>query len=105
MCITTAQDVKSLGVLGSSITHGKMEEDWKKSHGCGTQLSYSVWGGWVWLTRANNYWQWKLDSFLWVLKKKEQVLRKLKNKRWTGDVNSFLGSCVLVYTKFGPDVL
>ncbi len=53
LCITTAQDVKSLHMLCSLTAHRRS----KKLHGSGTQLPYSVQGGWKWLTRANNNWR------------------------------------------------
>ncbi len=61
LCITTVWDEKSLYTMGSSTT---LVRTLKKLHGSGTQLPYLVLGGWEWLTRANNYSPWKLDTFL-----------------------------------------
>ncbi len=78
LCITTARDVKSLHMLTSSTTHGRTL---KKSHGSGTQLPYSVWGGWEWLTLANNYWRWKLDPFYKPERKSAGMVWKKKRKK------------------------
>ncbi len=93
--ITTAWNVKILHVMGSL----------KKSHENSTQLPYSVWGGWGWLTRANNYWRWKLDPFLWARKKiseygseKKRGRSAKKTQEWvvyrTGDVNGFFKTAI-----------
>ncbi len=71
-CITTARDVKSLCMVGSSTTHGRTS---KNSHGSDTQLPYSVQGEWDRFTRGNNYWRWKLDPFLQAGKKLDPFLQ------------------------------
>ncbi len=111
LCVITVQDVKSLRMLGSLTTHKTL----KKSHGSGTQLPHSVWKEWEWLTRANNYWRWKLDPFLRVRKKirerglekkrEEEVMKKFENKWSTEQVmlTAFSNCCGSVYFEFNPD--
>ncbi len=78
-CITTARDVKSLCTLRSSTTHGRTSE---KLLGRSTQLSYSVRGWWEWFSQANNYQWWKLDPFLWAIKKiNEHAFEKKERKK------------------------
>ncbi len=73
LCSVATHNMRSLRETDSLTTHGRTL---KASYGSGIQLSYLVWNGWRWLTRANNYQQWKLDPFLQARKKSLNIVGK-----------------------------